>query len=297
MKVVIPMSGRGQRFVDAQYKEIKPLIKVDGKPIIEYVINLFPGENDFIFVCNKEHLEKTNLRQELQRIKPTGKIIAIDPHKKGPVYAIAQIEEHIKDDEPVIVSYCDYNMLWDYEAFMKKMQELDCDGSIPSYIHFHPHHRHEKNVYGYSKVDKNNQVLEIQEKKPYTNNKMEEPAAVGMYYFKKGAYLKKYGRLLMEQNIDVNGEYFVSLLYNLMQKDGLKSYVYEVPYFLQWGTPEDLEEYEAWSQFFAQKANKPKGTTTKPQGRIPQQEITANKEEFEKTYKYWEDYFKLIRRI
>ncbi len=297
MKIIIPMSGSGKRFVDAQYKEIKPLIKVDGKSIIEYVVNLFPGENDFIFICNKEHLEKTELRKELQRIKPTGKIIAIEPHKKGPIHAIAQIEEHIKDDEPVIVSYCDYNILWDYNKFKKEMQELDCDGSIPSYIHFHPHHRHEKNVYGYSKVDSNNQVLAIQEKKPYTSNKMEEPAAIGMYYFKKGKYLKKYGQLLMEKNINVKGEYFVSLLYNLMNKDGLKSYVYEIPYFLQWGAPEDLEEYEAWSQFFAKKANKAKGETSKPEGRIAKQEISRNEKEFERTYKYWEQYFKLVGRL
>jgi NDP-sugar pyrophosphorylase family protein len=34
MHVVMPMSGVGQRFIDASYNDPKPLIVVDGKPII-----------------------------------------------------------------------------------------------------------------------------------------------------------------------------------------------------------------------------------------------------------------------
>ena len=34
MKVIIPMSGVGRRFVEAGYTDPKPLISVDGKPII-----------------------------------------------------------------------------------------------------------------------------------------------------------------------------------------------------------------------------------------------------------------------
>ena len=34
IQLVIPMSGMGQRFVDAGYKDPKPLIQVDNKPII-----------------------------------------------------------------------------------------------------------------------------------------------------------------------------------------------------------------------------------------------------------------------
>ena len=34
MHVVMAMSGVGQRFIDASYNDPKPLIVVDGKPII-----------------------------------------------------------------------------------------------------------------------------------------------------------------------------------------------------------------------------------------------------------------------
>ena len=51
MQIVIPMSGFGERFRSAGYEVPKPLIEVDGSPILEYVVNLFPGEKDFIFIC------------------------------------------------------------------------------------------------------------------------------------------------------------------------------------------------------------------------------------------------------
>ncbi len=108
MKIVIPMSGIGKRFIDAGYKDPKPLIEVDGKPIIEHVVNLFPEEKDFIFICNSDHLRTTNMRQVLERIAPEGRIVEIPPHKKGPVFAVSHVFGLLDDDEEVIVNYCDF---------------------------------------------------------------------------------------------------------------------------------------------------------------------------------------------
>ena len=52
MQIIIPMSGIGKRFIDAGYKDPKPLIQVEGKPIIQHVVERFPGETKFIFICN-----------------------------------------------------------------------------------------------------------------------------------------------------------------------------------------------------------------------------------------------------
>ena len=56
MQIVIPMSGFGERFRQAGYKIPKPLIEIDDKPIIAHVIDMFPGEENFLFICNSEHL-------------------------------------------------------------------------------------------------------------------------------------------------------------------------------------------------------------------------------------------------
>ena len=55
MQLVIPMSGLGQRFKFAGYETPKPLIEIEGKTIIEHILGMFPGINDVIFICNKDH--------------------------------------------------------------------------------------------------------------------------------------------------------------------------------------------------------------------------------------------------
>lgn len=248
MKIVIPMSGMGNRFVKAGYIEPKPLIEVEGMPIIEHVVKMFPSEEDFIFICNSKHLKETNMRAILQRIAPKGQIIEIPPHKKGPVYAVQYVETLLDDDEEVIVNYCDFACYWNYADFLDHTRSREADGCVPAYKGFHPHMLGTTN-YAFMR-DEKQWMLEIKEKEPFTDNRMQEYASMGTYYFKKGAYVKKYFKELMEKDINLNGEYYVSLIYNLLVNDGLKVSIYDVQHMLQWGTPQDVEEYNGFSDYF-----------------------------------------------
>jgi len=247
LKIIIPLSGIGKRFADAGYKDIKPLIMVNGKPIIEWVVNLFPGETDFIFICRKEHLDTTPLRSELERIMPSGKIIGIEGHKFGPVYAVSKAFEEIGDDDQVIVNYCDFFQDWDFEHFKKTVSETICDGAIPCYTGFHPHLLHPENLYASCKKDNAGKLIEIREKFSFEADKSKAFHSGGTYYFSKGSDVKKYFQVMMDEDLNLNGEYYVSLVYNPMVRDGKKILVYDqVPHFCQWGTPGDLEEYKTW---------------------------------------------------
>ncbi len=252
MKIIIPMSGVGARFVRAGYKDIKPLIKVDGKPMIEHVIDMFPGENDFIFICNEDHLKSTNLRNILRELKASSKIVAIKPHKYGPVYAVLKVENLIDDKEPVTVNYCDFYVYWDYNDFKTKTANNKCDGCVTAYKGFHPHLLGD-GFYAGMRADDQNNMLEIKEKHSFTLDKMDSFQSSGTYYFREGANLKKYFKMLIDRNININGEYYVSMTYQLMEEYGLNIYIYDLEYFLQWGTPEDLEEYLYWSDYFRSK--------------------------------------------
>jgi len=187
LKIVIPMSGVGQRFRDAGYKDPKPLIQVDGKPIIEHVVAMFPGEADFTFVCSRDHLESTGLRAVLTRIAPAGRIVAIEPHKLGPVHAVLQAADTLPDDEPVVVNYCDFAVDWDWPAIKAAMAANGCDGAVPAYRGFHPHMLGDTH-YAFMRDD-HGWMLEIQEKKPFTANRMDEYASTGTYCFRRGALL------------------------------------------------------------------------------------------------------------
>ena len=261
------MSGVGARFQAAGYKDPKPLILVDGKPIIEHVVNLFPGETKFTFICNEEHLQATAMREILQRIAPLGSIASIPPHKLGPVFATLQMQDLIDDQEEVIVNYCDFGTYWDYQDFLSHTRNRAAAGAIPAYRGFHPHMLGTTN---YAFIKDSNQWLEaIKEKEPWTNNRLQEYASNGTYYFARGSYVKKYFEQAIKRNLSIpgptsatsatgaNGEFYVSLVYNLMVEDKLPVSIYEIQHMLQWGTPQDLREYEAWSGYFRQLVEKP----------------------------------------
>jgi len=248
MKIVIPMSGRGQRFINAGYTVPKPMIIVDGKPIIAHVVDMFSQEDTFIFICAKDHLSVTNMRQTLMGLAPNVEIVEIEPHKFGPIYAVKQAFHLIEDTEEVIINYCDFGSYWDYSDFLKHTRLRNADGAIPAYRGFHPHMLGTTN---YAFMRENEQwMLEIQEKKPFTNNRMNEYASSGTYYFKTGAILKTYLDLTMDKHLDVNGEFYVSVVYNLLVEEGLSVSIYEIQHMLQWGTPEDLADYNYHSNYF-----------------------------------------------
>jgi hypothetical protein len=243
------MSGIGKRFIDAGYKEPKPLIEVDGYPIIKHVVGLFPGIKDITFVCNEIHLKQTNMRDVLKTISPNCKIFEVpNENRMGPVDAVLKLSDKINDNSEIIVSYCDYGTSWDFNEFIKTARNGNFDGSISCYTGFHPHMLGGDN-YAFCKTDGLN-LIEIKEKEPFTNNKMDEWASNGTYYFKSGKILKKYFQKLIDLDININGEYYCSLAYNLLIKDGLKVNVFEIDKMLQWGTPYDLEIYKGWSKYF-----------------------------------------------
>ena len=251
------MSGSGRRYREAGYDKIKPLIEVDGSPMIRWVIEMFPDEDDFLFICNREHLEQTELREVLKKYKPSGEIVAIEPHKLGPVHAVLEAKDKIKADTPTIVNYCDFSVQWDYKHFKNMMLEKNFDGAIPSYRGFHPHSLG-PTYYGYIR-EENQHFLEIREKESFTDDRMNEFASAGTYYFSSGEVLTHYFEQAIERNLQTNGEFYASLPFNLMQQDGKDIYVYELDKFLQWGTPEDLEEYQSRSDHFRNEYNwKPK---------------------------------------
>ncbi len=258
MHIIVPMSGIGKRFIDAGYKDPKPLIVIDGKPIIEHVCDLFPKEDKFTFICNSKHLKETNIKEILLSIKAKANVIEIPNHKKGPVYAVSLIENLIDDDEEVIVNYCDFGTYWDYEDFLNHTRKRDADGAIPSYKGFHPHMLGTTN-YAFIR-DSKQWMLEIKEKEPFTDNRMNEYASNGTYYFKRGSFVKKYFNELMEKDINLNGEFYVSLIYNLLVQDNLKVSVYDIQHMLQWGTPQDVEEYNTWSKYFEDACSEVKKT-------------------------------------
>ena len=117
-QLVIPMSGIGLRFINKGYKVPKPLIEINGKPIINHVFNIFKNVESVVFICNENHLKdkELNMMMTLKEIHPKSTVVSIKPHKKGPIFAVLQALEFINLRLPTIVNYCDFFCLFNSNA-------------------------------------------------------------------------------------------------------------------------------------------------------------------------------------
>lgn len=284
MNIIIPMTGYGSRFVAAGYKDLKPFIRIMDKPIIEWIVKkMFPEDSHFIFVCRGEHLrEDPAMRDMLLKLAPKTTLVSIEDWvKKGPVYDVLRtyrvlyIQNHADSEGPTdaegryddaadveiyglkeidlkdgfIINYCDFYMIWDYGAFVREARERDCSGAIPCYTGFHPNLLPAKNYYASCLTDEDDNLIEIREKYSYEQDKTKARHSPGTYYFKDGNVMEKYCRILTEhEECAINGEFYASLPYNFMVRDGLKVWIpANVEYFCQWGTPEDMQEFVYWT--------------------------------------------------
>ena len=231
LNVLIPMAGAGSRFATAGYTFPKPLIDVEGKPMIQVVVENLNIDANYIYVVQKSHREKFNLDTLLNLITPNCTIVEVDGVTEGAACTALLAKEFIDNGNPLFFANSDQFVEWDSNEFFYKMNENDADGGIPVFHSTHP-------KWSFAKLDDDGFVTEVQEKNPIS-----DLATIGFYYWKHGSDFVKYAEEMIEQDIRVNGEFYVCPVYNNAIKGGLKVRTFDTPKMWGLGTPEDLKHY------------------------------------------------------
>jgi NDP-sugar pyrophosphorylase family protein len=250
-QLIVPMTGISSRFTAAGYDRPKFLLEVDGQTVVEHVIDMYPGWDDVIFVCNEIHLDdpRWDLEALLLSKRPNARIVRCANNTKGPGWAVLQAKDLVDLDRAVVVNYCDFTCYWDADDFAAHLTSGEVEGSIPVYTGFHPHMAFSTS-YAYPKLE-NGWAVDIQEKQPWTDDPSTEYASSGTYGFASGRILFEAIDAQMEQGLTLKDEYYLSLTYKPMMQRGAKVSVYNLQHFMQWGTPQDFEEYRDNSRAIA----------------------------------------------
>jgi HAD superfamily hydrolase (TIGR01509 family) len=231
MNVLIPMAGAGSRFQQAGYTFPKPLIDVNGKPMIQMVVENLNIDANFVFVVQKEHREKYNLDTLLNLIAPNCKVVEVDGLTEGAACTALLAKEYIDSDAPLFFANSDQFVEWDSNEFFYKMNETDVDGGIVTFKATHP-------KWSFAKIDDNGIVTEVAEKNPIS-----DLATVGFYYWKHGSDFVKYAEQMISNNVRVNNEFYVCPVFNQAIEGGRVIRTFDVPKMWGTGTPEDLKYY------------------------------------------------------
>jgi len=231
MNVLIPMAGAGSRFQQAGYTFPKPLIDVNGKPMIQVVVDNVNIEATYIYVVQKEHRAKYNLDALLNLITPNCKIVEVDGITEGAACTTLLAKDFINNDSPLVMANSDQFVEWDSNEFMYKMIEQKVDGGIVTFTATHP-------KWSFAKVDEYGYITEVAEKNPISDT-----ATVGIYYWSKGSDYVKYAEQMIDKNIRTNNEFYTCPTFNEAIGDGKKIKIFNIEKMWGLGTPEDLNYF------------------------------------------------------
>ena len=233
LNVLIPMAGLGSRFASQGYTFPKPLVEVKGKPMIQVVVENLNIDANFIFIVQKEHLDKYNLKYLLSLIAPNCKIITVNGTTEGAACTSLLAKKLINNKNPLLMANSDQFIEWDSNETLYAFSNDKIDGGILTFPSKHP-------KWSFAKLSQNGFVSEVAEKKPIS-----EHATVGIYYWKQGSDYVKYAEQMIKKNIRVNNEFYVCPVFNEAIKDKKKIRIKEIKSDQMWGigTPEDLNYF------------------------------------------------------
>lgn len=234
MNILIPMAGEGTRFPRDTYKIPKPLIEIDGIPMIQRAIESLGLTGTYHFVVRKDSYYD-QVCTILHSIFNSPKIISVDETTEGPASSCLLFKDYIDNEDELVIANCDQIMWWDSDLFLTTARYYKYDGIVVTYSTDTP-----KN--SYAKIDKNGFVKEIREKEVISDISLN-----GIHYWRKGKYFVNSANEMIDANDRApNGEFYVGPTYNYMVKNGLKVGIHHIP---GWqhnsvGVPEDLEKFK-----------------------------------------------------
>tara|TARA_B100000035_G_scaffold241759_1_gene210219 strand:+ start:1203 stop:2579 length:1377 start_codon:yes stop_codon:yes gene_type:complete len=231
MNVLIPMAGAGSRFEQAGYTFPKPLIDVNGKPMIQRVVDNLNIDARHIFIVQKSHYEKYALKHMLNLIAPNCEIVQVEGMTEGAACTTLLAKEFIDNNEPLVLANSDQYVEWDSNQFMYSAMADDIDGSILTFEATHP-------KWSYARLNDDGFVVEVAEKKPISKH-----ATVGVYFWRRGSDYVKSAESMINKNIRVNNEFYVCPVYNEALLDGARVKTFHIDKMWGLGTPEDLDVF------------------------------------------------------
>ncbi len=237
LNILIPMAGRGSRFLKAGYIKPKPLIDVNGKPMIQVVIeNIKPKrEHKFIFVVQQEHIDEYHVDELLKNLCPTCEIVSIDGITEGAACSALEAIKHINNQQPLMIANSDQWINISIDDYLEAWNIDKLEGFIMTMHSSDP-------KWSYIKFDQSGIIIDVVEKIVVSNH-----ATVGIYNFSRGNIFCQYATQMIKEKNMSQGEYYVAPVYKYMLNNNANIGLFNIDRATRnmfgLGTPEDLEYF------------------------------------------------------
>jgi NDP-sugar pyrophosphorylase family protein len=245
--LILPMAGRGSRFKMTGFETPKPMLDVNGEPMVVRAVQSLPSCDKKVFVCLKEHLAEYDLPALLSTFSNTS-VYAIDDVTEGQACTceIALDKARISDDTPILISACDNGVDFDGAKYAELESDPDVDVIVWSFNN-NPTSKLFPHMYAWLDVD-GDDIKHVSVKKYFPGA---THAIIGTMYFRRAGIFREGLAEIYAKNIRTNGEYYVDDLLNPLIAKGFKVKVFPVDTYVCWGTPADYKTYNYWLEHFS----------------------------------------------
>ena len=235
MKIIIPVAGRGTRVQPHSYSKPKPMIRVAGKRAIDFLIEqMLPLNPEECIIVTDPRNDKS-FKEYLPKRFPDIKFnFAIQEKQIGTAHVIYMAEKFVQPNEEIFILFCD-TILHHNLSRIGELKQFN-DGVMLV-----------KEVEDYKRfgvVLHNNRIMTGIIEKP--DEPISKLANIGAYYIKDGySFIQNYVKKIIDEDIRVKGELFLTEAFSMMIKDGKKIYVEDVDLWLDVGKIETVLETNA----------------------------------------------------
>ena len=235
----MPMAGEGSRFLKEGWTTPKPLIELNGQPLFKHAISSVTDKDiqmKYSFIVRQEHIDKYQIDKGIRSFLPEANLFSVVKTTRGAVETCLIAENAIADDDAVIVMDCDLEFrskkfMEIIKQILNKPIEEATGGALVSFESNEPR-------YSYAALGEDGFVARTAEKEVISNH-----ALCGAYFFASGRRFKQIAHLLLPEPAFTKPEYYVSLLFNYLLKDGEKVWLAPMEEYYSYGTPEELKRY------------------------------------------------------
>jgi dTDP-glucose pyrophosphorylase len=233
LNIVIPMAGLGSRLPFSAYGTIKPLIDINGNPMISHVINSLNLSGKYIFIARRDEFS-VELEKVISQAKKNYEFVLIDELTRGPAETCLAAKYLIDNEDELVIANADQIMWWDGVQFLNSARSEDYNGMIVTYTS-----SSDRN--SFARLNRNGLVTEVREKEVIS-----ELALAGIHYWRNGKdFIESAEKMISEGRYSM-GEFYVGPTYNFLIEKDSKIGNYHIPGFQHnpVGTPDDLEKYK-----------------------------------------------------
>lgn len=248
---VVLVAGKGKRFADDGYKLPKPLIPIGKVPMVVAAARFLPQSRFQVFVCSGELVRTNKLDLILKKNFPKSKIIIQDTPLQGQAHSALMAEKVTIPNSILTVGTCDSGVVYSKKKFNQALKDPKVDVLIWGFRNY-PFQSLNPTAYGWIEVDQKGFVKKVHYKKPISDNPINDHAVVGHFTYKKASYCFDGVKEMMKHKYKSGSEYSLDECTNVLIKQGLRVKVFEVDYFLCWGTPNELNTFNYWKDYFSQ---------------------------------------------